>query len=291
MHRYRYAASLLIFLSFQNLRTVLGQSWPVGGRAAGMANAALCNVDVFATFNNPGALGYLPRSSAGAFYDNRFLLPDLGTAGFSVAGAFKTLGVFNLAFSRFGGRLFSRNRVTFCYARTFSPYLSAGMTFNYQYLAFADVYGRAHAITGELGILARPARDFSVGFHLVNPLRQRIAAFDNERLPALVRFGIGYLWAGKLRTNLDMEKDLDRPFAARLGLEYQPVSVVQIRAGASTGPVTAAFGLGFRLGPVQLDMASGYHQVLGFSPQAGLAIDFGPTVQKEKRSRKAGDGS
>jgi len=283
MHRFRYAACLLIALPLLTFRTALCQSWPAGGRAAGMSNAALCNVDVFATFNNPGALGYLSRSSAGAFYDNRFLLPDLGTSGLSLAGAFKSLGVFSLAFSRFGGRLFSRNRVTFCYARTFSPYLSAGLTFNYHYLAFADVYGRAHAFTGELGILARPTRDFSVGFHLVNPVRQRMAAFDNERLPALVRLGIGYVWAGKLRTNLDAEKDLDRPFAFRLGLEYQPVSLVQIRAGASTGPIMAAFGLGFRLGPVQLDMASSYHQVLGFSPQAGLSVDFGPTVQKEKR--------
>ncbi|MCS6978995.1 MAG: hypothetical protein NZM15_02690 [Flavobacteriales bacterium] len=263
------------------------QSWPVGGRAAGMAHASLCNVDVYAAFNNPGALGYLGRSGAGVFYDNRFLLPELGTAGMSAAAATRRLGVFNLAFLRFGGRFFNRNRLSFSYARTFSPYLSAGMTFNYHYLAFGDMYGSAHAFTGELGVLARPTRDFSVAFHLVNPVRQTIAAFDNERLPALVRFGIGYLWAGKLRTHVDAEKDLDRPFAVRLGLEYLPVPILQVRAGGGTGPVTAAFGMGLRLGPWQLDLASSYHQVLGFSPQAGLSVDFGPQVQKEMRRNRS----
>lgn len=290
MHTFRYAALILYLLAVAPFQQAGAQSWPSGGRAAGMAHASLCNVDVLAAFNNPGALGYLPRSSAGIFYDNRFLLPDLGTAGLSVAGAFRKFGVFNLAFSRFGGRLFNRNRVSFSYARTFGPYLSAGMSFNYHYLFFADLYGRAHTFTGELGILARPSRDFSIGFHLVNPVRQRIAAFDNERLPALVRFGIGYLWAGKLRTNVDVEKDIDRPFATRLGLEYQPVTQLFIRAGVSTGPVTAAFGVGVRFGPVQLDMASGYHQVLGFSPQAGLSVDFGPQVQKERPSKHTRSG-
>ncbi|MCS6981529.1 MAG: hypothetical protein N2110_07730 [Flavobacteriales bacterium] len=259
------------------------QSWPAGGRAAGMAYAALCNIDVFALFNGPAAIGYLSRSTVGLFYDNRFLLPELSTAGLSGAFVSRRLGVFSAGFTRFGSRTFSRSRASFCYARTFSPFVSAAMVFNYHHLAFSEFYGQVHAFTGELSLMTRPIKPLTLAFHLVNPIRQRIASFDRERLPALLRFGLAYQWSEKLRSNLDLEKDLERPFAARLGLELIPHPMLYVRGGAATGPVLAAFGMGLRWGPVRLDVASTYHQALGFSPQASLGAEFGPDHHPEKR--------
>jgi len=261
---------------------IYGQSWPAGGRAAGMANAALCNVDIYAAFNNPGALGFLKRSAIGLWYDNRFLLPDLSSAGISTAYASRSLGVFNLAFSRFGGRLFNRNKASFCYARSFSPYVSAAMQFHYHYVAFADMYGHAHGFSADLGIVTKPIHDLMLAFLVNNPIPQRIASFDNERLPTVIRFGLSYLWGGKLRSNTEIEKDLDRPFSGRLGLEYLPLKQLQIRGGIGTGPVIAAFGIGLSIGILQLDLASVYHQVLGFSPNAGISVQFGPEVKSKK---------
>lgn len=253
-----------------------------------MAYATLCNTDVYALFNGPAALGYLNRSAAGLFYDNRFLLPELSTGGLSGAFVTRRLGVFSAGYTRFGSRTFSRSRASFCFARTFSPFVSAAMVFNYHNLAFSEFYGQAHAFTAELGLMTRPVKPLALAFHLVNPVRQRIASFDRERLPALVRFGLAYQWSDKLRSNLDLEKDLERPFAARLGLEFTPHPMLQARAGAATGPVLAAFGLGLRLGPVRLEVASSYHQVLGFSPQASLWAEFGPEHHPEKGRRNTG---
>ena len=50
---------------------------PSGGRSLSMANASLCNTDVWAYHNNPAASGAIDYFSVGISYENRFCLKEL----------------------------------------------------------------------------------------------------------------------------------------------------------------------------------------------------------------------
>lgn len=256
-------------------KSAQAQFFSPGSRSAAMGGAASTQVDLWALNNNVGALGFLDRAAAGLYYENRFILPETGTYGLHIAYPFQKLGSFGLSLSRFGYRQFSRNSVGIRYAKNFGPKVSAGIGMNYHYLFIGNGYGNASAFSAELGVLGKVNEELSLAFHLVNPVRMRITGYQNQRLPMIIRFGLSYNWVKKVITAIEIDAYPDQKPTLKLGVEYRPVELFQIRAGFTGMPLSGSFGFGFKYKPVWIDFSAVYHQQLGFSPQASLCFSFG----------------
>ena len=49
---------------------------------------------------------------------------------------------------------------------------------------------------------------------------------------------------------------------------------IVLRGGVGTQPTTAAFGIGTSIKSLNIDLATQYHQVLGFSPEISINYCF-----------------
>jgi hypothetical protein len=73
---------------------------------------------------------------------------------------------------------------------------------------------------------------------------------------------------------IEEEKDIDQQAVFKAGLEYHVIDVLFLRAGIGSNPTLSTFGFGLKINQFVLDVASSYHQELGFSPQFALAYDL-----------------
>ncbi|MDQ3049045.1 MAG: hypothetical protein M3R27_15960, partial [Bacteroidota bacterium] len=109
------------------------------------------------------------------------------------------------------------------------------------------------------------------------PTRAKIADYDDERLPTIIRLGLDYSFSDKVTIAVETEKDIAQKAVFKAGIEYKAVKEFYIRAGISTNPVLSSFGCGIHLKNFTIDLSSGYHQTLGFCPQLGLSYSFKKT--------------
>ena len=89
-----------------------------------------------------------------------------------------------------------------------------------------------------------------------------------------MRFGGSYKFSEKALLSSELEKNVGLTTIFKAGLEYHIVEQVFLRGGIASNPTLSSFGFGFKLKQWQVDVASSYHQVLGFTPQVSLVYDF-----------------
>jgi long-subunit fatty acid transport protein len=151
-----------------------------------------------------------------------------------------------------------------------SEKFSAGLQFNLHTIRLGENYGARTGFSVDGGFLYQMNEKVSIAGHISNPTRAKIADFNDERLPTIIRAGAGYRFSKKVILTAEVRKASDADASVRVGLEYQLADPFVLRAGFGTGPSQYAFGFGWRTKYFQLDVASGYHLVLGFSPQISL---------------------
>src|SRR5688572_19379989 len=81
-----------------------------GARATALGGAAITLDDVWSSFHNQAGLARLEGFSAGVYYENRFMLKELGEKGLAV-GLPVGNGAFGLSFRSFGYTAYSDSRV------------------------------------------------------------------------------------------------------------------------------------------------------------------------------------
>ena len=245
-----------------------------GARSVAMGGAVVSSVDIWSTSNNPGALGMLDHYGLGLSYESRHLLPEAGLKSFAFAAPVSG-GTFSLVGHSYGYASFSDNRIGLAYARKLAKFLSIGVQLNYVNTQIGDVYGSRSTMVAELGALMKPSEKLSVGVHLYNPTRQKLADFDNERIPTLLAIGSTYEFSEKVSMTLQVDKDMDLPINLRSGIEYVPVEQIHIRAGYATLNSSFGFGLGVVWNKMGIDVATNWDQQLGSSASASLSYYFG----------------
>lgn len=248
------------------------QNEPAGARAAGMANAALNYTDVWSLFQNQAGIAHIESFSAGAFYENKFLVKDLAYTGFASAAPLGN-GAVGLTYTSFGFDVYRESRLGLAYGMKLSDGFSAGVQLNYHTMRInAEDYGSRGSITAEVGFRLEVSEQVSLAAHIYNPGRTKLNEFSDERIPTLIRFGAQYTIADDLIASAEVEKDIDRTGLFRAGLEYRPAEVLFLRIGTSSEPMLFAFGTGLDFGTFKFDLASTYHTVLGYSPQVSLTF-------------------
>ncbi len=254
---------------------------PIGPRSAALGHASSTLYDVWSTRNNQGSLGFLRQAEAGAFCENRFFVNELTQSGFAVILPIKK-GTFGLCYTSFGYKLYRESQLSLSYGMKLSENISAGIAFDYLNTKIADIYGQANAFTGSFGLTAKVLPQLIIATHIYNPFRVKITDYNNEKVPTIFKIGAQYVFTKKVHLLLEAEKTSFQKINVKAGIEYLPSNLVYIRAGASSYPTQAAFGLGVNYKGLKIDVSSMYHSILGLSPQIGLRYAFGKAKTKSQ---------
>tara|TARA_B100000508_G_scaffold118450_1_gene98536 strand:- start:51579 stop:52418 length:840 start_codon:yes stop_codon:yes gene_type:complete len=270
---------ICLFLTLQTT----AQGWlPQGARSAALGESSVTFVDAFSFHHNPGALGFLEKGTVGFSYQSRYLLKELQSQGFAVAQPLKK-GVISVGGQFYGYEQFRTNRLGAGYSMKLSDNIAVGVQLNYMSLRLDPTYGVRHTLSGEFGLLGKINDDISIGFSVVNLGRAKLSDFQDDRFSTLIRLGASYQIVDDLLITAEIMQEV--AFQARLkgGFEYNPemVSMLSVRCGVQSNPMELAFGFGLDFDPVKLDLATQYNQLLGWTPSAGLVIDF-YNAKKEK---------
>lgn len=266
------ALAFLLFLicSFNGVT----QGWmPQGARSAGLGNTSVTLVDLFAYHHNPGALGFLESGGVAVSYESRYLLRELQSQGFTIAQPLAN-GVVSVGGQFYGYETFRTNRIGGGYALKLTDNLAAGVQLNYMSLRLDPFYGVKHAVSGEVGMLTTIGDDVTVGFSATNIGRARLSEFKDDRFSTLLRLGTSYQITRDLLIMMELEQEVSFLTRVRGGMEYNYNEQFYFRIGAQGAPVEFSFGAGYRWNLIQLDLASHYNQLLGWTPSAALLYNF-----------------
>lgn len=275
-----YSLAILLLLGLFSYAG--NDNYPFGARAAGMGNAGVASSDVWSVFNNQAGLASLQNPQVGLHYENRFIVSELACNGGSIVYPTNGMGVFGLSISQFGYSQYSETKIGLAYAKQLGKIFAVGLQFDYLNTRFSEDYGNKGVPVAEIGVRATPTEDITIGAHVYNITRSKIADYNNERIPTLMRFGLGYKFTHKLYFAAEVEKDLNSKPSIRAGAEYVFLESLYFRAGYSSGPDKAHFGLGYVYKGIKADVSFTTHSQLGITPYVSLIYEFG--TQKVKGS-------
>jgi hypothetical protein len=122
--------------------------------------------------------------------------------------------------------------------------------------------------------MSKITKHLTVGTHIYNPIQPKLTDYNNERVPANIRFGVSYLFSDKATLAAEVSQETNQKAFLKAGLEYHVIQPFYVRAGISSNPALTTFGFGLELKNFNLDFASSIHPTLGYSPQVSFFWNF-----------------
>ena len=279
-----YLSFIFLYLLSPLSSTAGNEYSAAGARSAGLANASVSLSDLWSINNNQAGLAFLKSPTAGVCYENRFLVKELslksGAAAIPVKG-----GTVGIIVSSFGYTAYSENKYGLAFAKSFGENLSAGIQLDYLSTKIGDVYGSTGVPAAELGVQAKPMENLTIGAHVFNINRAKLADQENEHIPSFFRMGIDYRFSEKVFVAVEVEKNIDHKAELKTGIEYRPLKEFFLRTGISSNPVETSFGFGLYLKGFRIDFASSLHPSLGFTPNLGLAYEINKAPSLEVKDK------
>ncbi|NQU33898.1 MAG: hypothetical protein HQ521_11730 [Bacteroidetes bacterium] len=275
MKKFRNILTTIIVLQLAPLIIHAGGNvYPIGSRSAGMGRSSVAITDFWSAINNQAGIALFKKPSVGIYYENRFLVNELSTK--SIAGIIPTkFGVFAATYNNFGYNLYNEQKIGLAYARSMGKYFRIGLQLDYLMVVQGNNYGNKNNVTFELGIQSDISESITLGAWVYNPIRVQIADYDDEKIPAIFRFGFTWHISDVFLATLESEKGTAiNPIIIRGGLEYNIQSMYYFRTGFSTRKEIFSFGIGLYIKHLTFDISAIMHETLGFSPQASLIYKF-----------------
>lgn len=268
----------VIIICFLGLFTIqngftTGERTAAGGRSLAMGGTSVAQCDFWSLCNNQAGTAWLKGAGLGLNFENRFLLKELmyQQLGFALPSKAGTFGLFA---SRFGTNQYSEIKAGLSYARKFGKHFSVGIQLDYIRIQILNDYGSKNLLSCEIGLIYQSDQHLTIGVQLLNPVPVKITAHPREQLPSVICIGLSYRFSNNFLAAIEAEKDLENPLALSAGAEYHFAKPAYARIGISTSPMSFTFGFGLEFGKIKFDMASGYHQSLGFSPSGSIIYSF-----------------
>ena len=267
--------SLMVMLLFTpSLCFSTGNNLSTGARSAGMGRCSVAMHDIWSITNNQAGMALIDQFTAAIAYESRFRLNELSTKSLGLVAPTK-YGVLGISYQHQGFDLYSEQKVGLAYAKSFGQYLRIGLQLDYLQTKLGEGYGQKNNVTFELGIQSDITENLTIGIWTFNPVRVKLADDNNEKIQAIYRFGLGWQLSDEFIATVEVEKNTQfRPITARLGMEYNIHNQFFIRTGTSTRDDIFTLGFGFNSTFFRFDIGACMHELLGFSPQASLQIQF-----------------
>lgn len=247
---------------------------PGGARAFAMGNAGGCIKDVWSANNNQAGLAFIKKTSAGIYYENRFLVRELSTKAACIVIPVKK-STMAVSVSSFGYSFFSKNKYGLAFAKMLGENFSVGIQADYFSTRLGEDYGKSNKLSAEIGFLYKPVKNLDLGFHIFNPNRTRLSHYNDERINTNLKLSAAYTFSDKLVLVAETEKEVLGNIEFKTGLEYIPVKEFSVRVGMHTEPSVFSFGFGLNLNKLKVDMASTLRPQLGVTNHVGISYEFG----------------
>ncbi len=245
---------------------------PVGARAAALANASVCLSDVWSLHNNVGGIARLEKPEIGAFAENRFSMKAFTSVALMGAMKIGKSGGAGVELYRFGDELYNEQRIGLGYSHQIGP-VSLGLKADLLQV-HVEEFGTKRVMAFSFGGQSELVPNLLVGAHVYNLNQAKLAEFEDERVPTVMKAGISYRPGKKVMLNLETEKDIEMDADFKAGLEYQVIEKLALRTGFSTLLQTASFGVGFMAKSFQIDYGLSTHNRLGFSNHVSVSYKF-----------------
>lgn len=293
----------LVFSSFSLVAPALAQGngpGVRGARAAALGNASVALAgEVWSLGNNVAGLSEIQQPTVGFYAENRYFSSALNVGSLMVAlplGRMPTAtattvdatppapapatrtwarhGVVAFEAQRFGGVLYNETRVGAGYGYRFGQ-ISLGGRVDVLQVSMEGL-GSRRVLLGTLGgqIEIVPQR-LSFGASLYNLSQTRLASYQDERVPTVLKAGLAYRPSGQVLLLVETEKDVERDANFKAGLEYRPVPVLAARLGLASLTEQASAGIGVVAGAFQIDYAAAFQQAIGFSQHLSVSRAWG----------------
>lgn len=270
----RYEISFLLLLLIPIQLLAIHDPKTIGAKAIGMGNIGVVGTDFNSVYNNQAALAYYNQTAASLDYDQGFFV-DKALSTKSGAFVIPTgAGTFGLNMSYFGHSLYNEQKIGLAYGKALGKYLAVGVQLDYFRTFIGSDYGSAQAVSFEIGVYSKLSETLELGAHIFNPIGMKIGSENPEAIPIGFQFGLLYHVDSKLRLATEVEKILDQKESYKFGLEYAIVDNFLIRTGIATSPTLFTFGFGLRMNKLMLDVGTGFHQTLGFTPRVSLLFNI-----------------
>jgi hypothetical protein len=269
----RISITLLILLGLFKAGVASGEWNALGGRSAGMGISSAAVSDFWSVNNNQAGMAYYDQTTAGIYYENRFLIKEMGsqTGAFTLKTKYGVLGA-SVGYS--GDANYNTTKAGLAYARKFGNRFSAGIQLDYIVTTLGEEYGKRSNITFDAGIMVRITEQLTFGAHTFNPMHVKLSEYNNERIPTILNAGFGYTFSDKLLLTAEAYKNSEYPMEFRSGAEYKLSRIAYARLGLSTNPARYTFGFGLEMKNLTIDLSSSVHAQLGYSPQISLQYTF-----------------
>ena len=273
----RYIGLLLVPLLFVSPipLSASNDNYPAGARAASMGNVSVMSPDFWSIWHNQAGLGFYPHLTLGIHHENAFVVPEFGlhAIGMTVPAGGGTLG---FSGHYFGYPDYHESKFGLAFGKAFRERFAVGLQLDYLNTYFNNELGNSGTIAIEAGIMAEPVDHLMIGFHIYNPTGANIPKMGREKIPVILRWGLGYGFGEKLFLGIETEKDLDIAGPIyKLGLEYRLIEYIYVRLGVMLQEyVEHSFGIGFNLAGFQASLAFSYQQLLGYTPYFSLHYVF-----------------
>ncbi|TGE25665.1 hypothetical protein E5K00_10880 [Hymenobacter aquaticus] len=273
--------SLSLFLLTSPLALAQGNGPGIrGARAAALGNASVTLADVWAVGNNVAGLGQVTSAAVGFYAENRYLSRALNTAVLAAAlpvGSLTdgkaTRGVVGFEAQRFGDKLYSEQRVGAGYGYRGSL-VSVGARFDVLQVSIEGL-GSKRAVAVSLGGQAEVVPNRLVfGAYLYNLNQARLAEYDRERVPTVLKAGLSFRPTDKVMLNAETEKDVDQAADFKAGVEYLVIEALAVRGGFSTLSRQTTGGVGLKAGQFRIDYAAAWHTALGLSQHLAIGVQL-----------------
>lgn len=276
----KYVVFLFLFALINHTALNASDNLPTSARSMALSNASVSLADLWSIQNNQAGLAWIKTPLTGISYENKFMMKELSTKTGSFIYPLKrnTIGA---SLSSFGYNVYNENNIKLAAAKAFGNNLSFGVGLNYFQTTIFE-YGIKKLFIAEAGLQAKPFQHLTIGAHLFNLTRTKLADYNNERVPTTMRLGASYLFSEKAMLVIETEKSTEKKPLLKTGIEYRPIPTLYIRCGISTNPSLNSFGIGLNIKQIKIDIATNYHHLLGLSTQVGMIYEFKRTENKEK---------
>lgn len=263
---------LPVLMLYVNLATAQSLRYSPATPYISLAAYSRQQADALSFTGNQAALARIKNAGAGVFGERRFMLREM--AAYTLAAGLPTrLGNVGLQLNYAGFKNFSENKIGLAYARKLGKLVDVGVQFNY-YGYRIPSYGNASTINFEMGILLHLAEKLQAGIQVCNPAGGKLGKNNREKLASAYKAGMGYDASDRLFISSELIKEEGKAVTVIAGIQYRFEKQFFARAGFSSASTAAYAGAGIAWKQLRLDVSSGYHPLLGFSPGILLIMNF-----------------
>jgi hypothetical protein len=253
---------------------------PVAAPYIGFGAYSLNHTDVFSFTSNQASLAQLKNGGAGVFGERRFLQEELNN--YTAVIALPThSGNFGLKTGYSGFSDYNETMIGLAYGRKLGSKVDIGVQFNYNGIRIAG-YGNSSAISFEAGTIFHITDKLHTGFHINNPIGGKFGKDQQEKLPSVYTFGLGYDASEKFFFSAEIIKEEDQAVNVNAGIQYKIIPQLLARAGMLSATSSAWIGLGLSLRSFRIDITTSYHPQLGISPGLLLIFNFKPSTSRSE---------